>query len=207
MAALSVLAPYPIFNDRDGQPIDNGRIYIGTVNLDPVANPIQVYWDEALTIPAAQPINTLGGYPVYQGTPGRLYVNADNFSITVKDNQGLLVWTELDGANANSASNISFVGFKGQVGYVSDLADNDGSDWIGFEQDGTGAVAISAQDKMRQVVSPTDFGAVGDGIANDKNAFDLADALGKRIHVPAGDYLIGSSLTISSQTSKPLRDA
>jgi hypothetical protein len=95
MAALSVLAPYPIFNDRDGQPIDNGRIYIGTVNLDPVANPIQVYWDDALTIPAAQPINTLGGYPVYQGTPSTLYINGDNFSITVKDSQGLLVYTAL----------------------------------------------------------------------------------------------------------------
>lgn len=95
MAALSVLAPYPIFNDRDGLPIDDGNIYIGTVNLDPVANPIQVYWDEALTIPASQPIKTNGGYPSFQGTPSTLYVNADDFSITVKDKNNLLVYTAL----------------------------------------------------------------------------------------------------------------
>lgn len=95
MAALSVLAPYPIFNDRDGLPINDGNIYIGTVNLDPITNPIQVYWDEALTIPASQPIKTNGGYPAFQGTPSTLYVNADDFSITVQDKNNLLVYTAL----------------------------------------------------------------------------------------------------------------
>jgi hypothetical protein len=42
MAALSVQVPYPVFYDRDGQPLDNGNIYIGIANLDPTTNPLQV---------------------------------------------------------------------------------------------------------------------------------------------------------------------
>ena len=75
---------------------------------------------------------------------------------------------------AVDASIVSFTGFKGQTGSVQDLAGNDGSDWIGFDQAGTGAVARSAQDKMRDVVSAKDFGAVGDGVADDTAAIQAA---------------------------------
>ena len=56
MSANSLSVPFPIFNDIDGDPLDAGYIYIGTANLDPVTNPISVYFDEALTVPAAQPV-------------------------------------------------------------------------------------------------------------------------------------------------------
>ena len=95
MSVLSVNPPYPIFSETDGQPLENGYIWIGTVNLDPQTNPISVYWDLAKTIPAAQPIRTLGGYPVYNGTPARLYVGAD-YSIRVMDNNGSLVYSSLN---------------------------------------------------------------------------------------------------------------
>jgi hypothetical protein len=49
------------------------------------------------------------------------------------------------------------VGFKGQVGTVEDLAGDDGSDWIGFEQPGGSAVPRSAQDKLREIASRADF--------------------------------------------------
>jgi hypothetical protein len=49
MAALSVQVPYPVFYDRDGDPLDNGNIYIGVANLDPVTNPIPVYRSEEHT--------------------------------------------------------------------------------------------------------------------------------------------------------------
>ena len=61
MSALSINPPYPAFAGADGLPLENGYIWIGTVNLNPVVNPIAVYWDAALTIPAAQPIRTLNG--------------------------------------------------------------------------------------------------------------------------------------------------
>lgn len=106
MSVLSVNPPYPIFSETDGQPLENGYIWIGTVNLDPQVNPISVYWDSAKTIPAAQPIRTLGGYPVYNGTPSRFYVGSD-YSIRVMDKDGSLVYSSLNGnAFPGSAGNL-----------------------------------------------------------------------------------------------------
>ena len=106
MSALSIQPPYPAFAGTDGQPLENGYIYVGTVNLNPQVNPITVYWDAALTIPAAQPIRTFNGYPVYQGTPSRFYAGSD-YSIQVLDSKGSLVYTSLHGnvASGSVASN------------------------------------------------------------------------------------------------------
>ena len=205
MSALSIQPTFPIFTETDGQPLENGYIWIGTVNLDPQVNPINVYWDSALTIAAPQPIRTLDGYPSRNGTPARLYVNANNYSIRVQNKNGSMVYSSAEAAQSISAGIVSFVGFKGQVGTVDDLADNDGSDWIGFEQSGSGAVAISAQDKMRQIVSVKDFGAVGNGVADDYQAFvdALTAASGGAVFVPqpAVAYRIGTGkITIPANT-------
>jgi hypothetical protein len=96
MSALSIKPPYPAFAGADGLPLENGYIWVGTVNLNPQVNPIAVYWDSALTIPAALPIRTLNGYPVYQGSPSRFYVGSD-YSIQVLDSKGSLVYTSLNG--------------------------------------------------------------------------------------------------------------
>lgn len=92
MSALSIQPTYPIFTETDGLPLENGYIWLGTVNLNPIVNPIAAFFDAALTIPAVQPIRTLGGYPVYQGTPARIYVNSD-YSIQVQNKNGSLVYS------------------------------------------------------------------------------------------------------------------
>ena len=111
MSALSIQPPYPAFAGTDGLPLENGYIWVGTVNLNPQVNPITVYWDAALTIPAAQPIRTLNGYPVYQGTPSRFYAGSD-YSIQVLDSKGSLVYTSLNGnvASGSVASNATGTG-------------------------------------------------------------------------------------------------
>jgi hypothetical protein len=96
MSALSVEPPYPAFADADGQPLEDGYIWVGTVNLNPITNPIAVYWNSALTIAAVQPIRTSGGYPVYQGTPSRFYAVTD-YSIQVQNKNGTVVYTSLNG--------------------------------------------------------------------------------------------------------------
>jgi hypothetical protein len=106
MSALSIKPPYPAFAGTDGLPLENGYIWVGTVNLNPQVNPILVFWDSALTIPAALPIRTLNGYPVYQGSPSRFYVGSD-YSIQVLDSKGSLVYTSLNGnAFPGSAGNL-----------------------------------------------------------------------------------------------------
>lgn len=106
MFAYSVNPPFPIFTGSDGTPLDDAYIYIGTANQNPVSNPITVYWDATLTIPASQPIRTNAGYPVYNGSPARFYV-ASNYSILVRDKNGAFVYTaanESDQATGFSAS-------------------------------------------------------------------------------------------------------
>ena len=92
MTALSVQPPFPILTDIDGQPLDDGFIFIGVANNDPIANPITVYWDAALTVTATQPIRTRGGYPMNAGVVGRLYVNSD-YSIQVQNLNGSTVYS------------------------------------------------------------------------------------------------------------------
>lgn len=151
---------------------------------------------------------------VNQYGPGAQYSYIETDSSTITFNAGLHVGAEVkftstqqQGAGAVSASQVSFTGFNGSVGNVQDLAGNDGSDWIGFEPIGTGAIARSAQTKMREVVSVTDYGAVGDGTGDLGIALQAAhNALGPdggQILIPAASnyYLMTTSVTFT----KPIR--
>jgi len=63
----------------------------------------------------------------------------------------------------------------------------------------TGASARTVDSKLEDLVSVKDFGAAGDGATNDATAFASALATEKAIYVPAGTYVIGSTLTISDK--------
>lgn len=172
MSATSVLPPFPIFTDSTGSPLESGYIYVGTVNLNPETNPIAVYWDIGLTIPAAQPIRTSGGYPARNGTPAALYVAVGECSILIRDKNGALV-------------------FSGQ-NYQEII----GSEYISFVQSGTGAVSRTMQDKARELVSPQDFGAVGNGVDDDSPAIALASASieGPIVFTPGKKYNQGGAV-------------
>jgi parallel beta-helix repeat protein len=162
MTALSIQPTFPIFTDIDGQPLESGYIWIGTTNLNPITNPITVYWDAALTLAAVQPIRTIGGYPVNNGTPARLYVNSD-YSIQVQNRNGSVVYSA-PAATERYGNVISFADITGTLG----------SDRVSFLQAGSGAVTRTAQAKMRETVSVKDFGAVGDGSTDDTAAIQAA---------------------------------
>ena len=101
-----IVTPFAQFFDTSGAPLNNGAIFIGTVNLDAQTNPLPVYWDEALTIPAAQPIRTLNGYAVRNGTPARIFCNAASFSMTVQTGTGRTVWAVRDATSKDTSSGI-----------------------------------------------------------------------------------------------------
>jgi hypothetical protein len=67
-----------------------------------------------------------------------------------------------------------------------------GSSRVGFIQAGAGAAARTAQDKLRENLSLKDFGAVGNGVADDTAAvnawFAAVLATGQTGYAPAGTY-------------------
>lgn len=85
---------------------------------------------------------------------------------------------------------------EGLEQFESDVSSQSGSSFVGFRQDGIGAVVRTAQDKIREWVSVKDFGAVGDGIADDTAAFQAALDTGKEVRVPDGTYLITDSIKL-----------
>ena len=79
----------------------------------------------------------IDGVNQYEGTS---YLETDSATVTFL--AGLHVGAEVKfttavqtTGNATDASVVTFTGFNGQSGVVQDLADDDGSDWIGFLQD------------------------------------------------------------------------
>lgn len=78
-----------------------------------------------------------------------------------------------------------------------DLAASTGAALIGFIQAGTGATSRTVQSKLRESVSVKDFGAVGDGVADDTAAIQAAMnacAAGGYVHFPKGTYLVTSTI-------------
>jgi hypothetical protein len=90
--SIYVQPPRPVFFDSAGSPLENGYIWIGAANLPPQTNPVAVFWDSALTQPAAQPIRTVNGYPSNAGTPSAIYTAAA-CSILVQNKNGSLVYS------------------------------------------------------------------------------------------------------------------
>lgn len=172
MSALSIQVPFPVFQDRDGQPLENGYVWIGVANLNPQTNPVVAYYDAALTIVAAQPLRTLNGYISRAGTPAQVYVNGADFSILVQDSKGSMVYNFPSGTGigANACG-------------------------LTYDPPFTGAVSYPVCEKLEQYVSVLDFGANPTGATNSIRAFNFAMRSGKSVYIPRGTYLIEPDTT------------
>lgn len=83
--------PIPLFFDTRGYPMDGGHIYVGIINGDPEVDPVDLFWDPDLTIPAAQPLRTIGGMIVNGTVPADVFYDEDDYSMRVTDANGVLV--------------------------------------------------------------------------------------------------------------------
>ena len=199
MVALSPLAGAGWqFFDSNGVPLAGGKLYTYAAGT---TTPAATYTSSSGVTPHANPIilDSAGRIP-----GGEVWIsNTAAYKFVLETALSVLIGTYDDLSVAN-AGDIGLTPF----GYTTatdvqtafnDLGGNDGADFVGFIQPEAGAAPRSALAKLRDFIAPQDFGAVGDGVTDDVGAFFDAGSTGKTIRVPSGDYLIGSSTTISSQ--------
>jgi hypothetical protein len=153
MALNTVSLPFGYYPDpTQGRPVFNGSIFIGEPDTDPtiLANQktITIRQEGVDTPSVPQPISTsAGGVPVFNGSPAEILVDG-SYSMAVLNAQ------------------------DSQVYYVA----NQTEPVAEYNQGGTGAVTRTVESKLQEIVSPEDFGATGDGIADDSTALDNAFA-------------------------------
>lgn len=82
--------PIPVFLDTRGALMDGGHVYVGVANSDPATDPIELFWDPALTISALQPLRTIGGRIVNGVTPASVFFAEIDFSMRSTDVNGVL---------------------------------------------------------------------------------------------------------------------
>ncbi len=179
MTARNITPPYPVFLDREGMPLDNGFVFIGVENLEPVTNPLPVYWDDALTIPAAQPIRTINGYPSRSGTPSVLFCDS-NYSITVRDSKGLLVYSNLSNTDESNVLRAD----------LASTATGKGPSLVGYKGNSTSSVARTVGLKLDDIIGFNDASPTADGTTSDASKLDtfLDEHTGKIIFVSKGTY-------------------
>jgi hypothetical protein len=182
---LSILAGagWQFFNN-DGVPLAGGLLYTYQAGS---STPQTTYTTSAGNVANSNPIvlDSAGR------TPQEVWLtSAQTYKFVLKDSSGTLLGTydNISGINDFTA-----------------LSAPTGSSLIGFIQAGTGAVATTAQAKMRQIISVIDFGADPTGVADSGAAFRAAitslPANGGGVYVPNGTYKVTCASGDTSNTA------
>lgn len=91
---------YFIYTDSLGDPLDNGYIYLGDANLDPMLYPAKASWDQAGLYPISFPVRTRNGYPIRNGNIAQIFLALeDNFeySALIQDEDEATVFSSATG--------------------------------------------------------------------------------------------------------------
>jgi hypothetical protein len=119
-----------------------------------------------------------------------VYQEKSTFSIST----ATLTFTEAPPLNAS----IEVIVGKAIDSFASD------ANAVNYDQGGTGYVSRTVENKLRDVVSVKDFGAVGDNLTDNRTEFqsaiDVAVADNKAIYIPEGIYRVSGELTVSNST-------
>ena len=171
------------FLDDSGNPLTGGLLYIYQAGT---TTPVTTYTSSSGTVANTNPVVLDAAGRV----PEQIWLDtAYTYKFVLKNSVGSTVWTKDNIPSTAAITSIS-------------------SALVGFVQAGAGAVTRTAQDKMRETVSVKDFGAVGDGVADDTVAIHAAinSVITKNgsVFFPAGRYRVTSGYTNSTNNSVSL---
>ena len=152
MSASLIPTPVMQFFDSNGDPLSGGKVYTYAAGT---STPLATYTDQGGATPNANPVilDSRGEAAIWFGVS-----STSSYKIVLRTSADVLIWT---------ADNVT--------DSLASLAGSGGSSLVGFLQSGTGAVARTAQNKMRDVVNVRDFAAaVGNTAAANTTAVQAA---------------------------------
>ena len=190
------------FFTDSGSVLTGGKIYSYAAGT---TTPETTYTTSAGNVAHTNPIVLNAAGRVASG--GEIWLtNNVIYKFLLKDSNDVLIATYDNISNSSDASFIQYtpdansllapgpLTVKSALDQITD--EDSGSSVVGFLQSGTGAVATTAQAKLREFVSVKDFGAVGDGVTDDTVALQAAvnycAATSKSLYVPPGTYIISA---------------
>jgi len=155
---LPVEQPFKTYTGLDGKPLNNGYVYFGQPNQDPITHPVEVYLDADGTMPAGQPLRTVNGYIVTEsGSPTNVFFDGA-YSELVRDSKQRQVFYARTSEEFSIALAVST--------FLENVDSAVGSSLIGFIQAGAGAVKRTVQDKLRETISVADFPSLAAAITS-----------------------------------------
>jgi hypothetical protein len=175
---MATISPQPKlqFFTANGEPLSGGKLYTYAAGT---TTPLATYTDEGGLTPNANPVilNSRGEASVW--------LDNANYKFKLTSSTDVEIWTvdDIDGSAPAS---------------LAALAASTGSSLIGYLPAGGSAVATTVQAKLRQFVTPFDFGAVGDGVTDDRAALKAALESGYPVDGCGYNYGIDGSCSPSS---------
>jgi hypothetical protein len=150
--------------------------------------------EEVITATAGQTVFNLSTINYTPGT-NSLTVYIDGVNQYVGDS-----YLETD---SNTVTFTSGVHVGGEVKFTTAIQTTSGAvnaSIVAYDPPFTGAVSTNVENKLAQTVSVKDFGAVGNGVANDTAAINAALSASDSVFFPLGTYLTTGSHNITGKT-------
>lgn len=107
MRTSLAVQPHLYIGDVTGKPLDYGMVFFGQPDKDPEFYPIDIFYDEALTIKASQPVRSKGGFLNANGDMVEVYAAEQTYSVKVLDAYGKKVFYKASMSKTNVDSSVS----------------------------------------------------------------------------------------------------
>lgn len=170
---MATISPQPKlqFFTANGVPLSGGKLYTYAAGT---TTPLASYTDASGVTPNANPIilNSRGETSVW--------LDNANYKFKLTDSNDVDIWT-VDNIDGSAPASLAA------------LAASTGASLIGYMPNG--GTATTVQNKLRQFVTPFDFGAVGDGVTDDRAALKAALESGYPVDGRGYTYAINGSCT------------